>query len=63
MQEEDSISTALVSKNLHFSDYVPQHFKQPDRSLRPASACMGNSHRQQSPTSTDETSWGITLYI
>ena len=40
------------------TDDVPQHFKQPDRSLHPASACIGNApYRQRPPTSTDETRW------
>jgi len=38
--EEDSPNTALVSKNLHFTDDVPQQF---NRSLHPASACIANA--------------------
>ena len=34
------------TSHLHFTDDVPQHFKQPDRNLHPASACIGNAHRQ-----------------
>ena len=57
-QEENSANTALVSKHLHFTDDLPQHFKLPDRSLHPASACIGNApYRQRPPTSTDETCW------
>ena len=60
--QEDSANTALVRTNLHFADNVLQHFKQPERSLHPASAWQ-MLHRQRSSQSTDETSWGITIYI
>ena len=42
-EKATNIPIPMIRKNVHFADDVPQHFKQPDRSLHPTVACVTNA--------------------